>query len=563
MIGTVTKTLKLTSLALFLFMCVIAMYLVANDKFDENISQNNDLQIIITDNNNLQQQPQKPAIILSNPITQKHTQPLNHIIDEHTTTPSTTIQSLNPLSWQQLNDQQFCSIHKNTSHQKLLQDIYKQQFNRDCNDPSTKFIIYDIWLEKTRGLGASLYGYLCRYMTVALQTNRILLLHGTFDWTENKGYCKGKNAMECYFLPLSNCDSIDILAQTNTSDPTQFHQGKNPSNCIFGDNDPYKNLSHCQQRVILINARRTPKPLFQKPISIFAEQHWNMKIFEFESILVAFFMRPQQIISEIIDEKLQKSINKSLNGSIDDLDPSRYISMPIRASDKCKNIGTITQKHYTHKAETSCFTPIEYVLLMNAMRYYSNTSLIGVILTSEDNEFVKQVVNIMRYDNRSNVSDWNVILNTEDYSVGEGTTTYKNTKRLYHAELNSEIGTSLYTDHIVSALSSLMLQLRLETEYLIWLYESSWTELMWNWLAILNCNVNKKKHIPNYNKCVKLLTSGYIHWRDHNKVEFAADIWEKIKKDNLTVTQFYNKFGLWYSHKSYCHIQGSKNRVAK
>ena len=470
-----------------------------------------------------------------------------------------------PPSWEEMNDQQFCSIQNDTRHKYLMQVMYNQQFTRSCNISENKFLIYDVVLEKTRGLGASVFGYLCRYMTVALQLNRTFLLHGQFDWTLDVKYCENTNAMECYFLPLSTCDPVDILSQvTNESDITQFHQGSNPTDCRFGANDIYNNLTECESKIILINKRKTPKPMLQKAISDFAQEHFRMKIFEFEAILVAFFLRPQPNIRRIVYDKIQKSINKSLNGDVDNLNPSEYISMPIRASDKCRNIGNITHKHYTHKAETSCFVPVEYMLIMNVLKTYSEQMLKGVILTSEDSEFVQEVIDFMRNDNRSLVKDWNVILNTEDYSVGEGTTTYKQTKRRYHEKDYDEIGTSFYTDHIVSALSSLMLQLHLETEYLVWLYESSWTELMWNWLAILNCNINKERHKVNYNKCCKLLTSGYIHHRDHNKIELPKEMWFAARKrDNLTAEKFHDKYGIWYSDKGYCHIAGSKNRVAK
>merc|ERR1711933_431738 len=95
--------------------------------------------------------------------------------------------------------------------------------------------------------------------------------------------------------------------------------------------------------------------------------------------------------------------------------------------DKCKNIGDLTGRQYTHKAEISCFTPIEYVYLMNAIDALSEHAIDSVILTSEDAAFINMVVSVMKNESYSNVSHWNIVLNTEDFSVGEGTTTFQKT----------------------------------------------------------------------------------------------------------------------------------------
>jgi len=293
--------------------------------------------------------------------------------------------------------------------------------------------------------------------------------------------------------------------------------------------------------------------------------YFEIKIFEFEAILVSFFLRPQPVVKQIVNDKINKSLHRSLgDGFVAGIDASKYISLPIRASDKCKNIEQVTHKKYTHRPEITCFTPLEYVLLMNVMREYAENEVLGVILTSEDAQFVQSVVHLMREHNASHVGDWNIILNTEDFSVGEGTTTYKRTAIAFNGSMSRVgVGKSLETDHIISALSSLMLQIHMETQYLLWLYESSWTELMWNWLAVLNCNVDRNKHVVEGNKCVKLLNSGYIHKRDHNKVEFSKDIWEKLRKRNVSSQVFYDRYGIWYREDAFCHVAGSKQRVAK
>ena len=614
-VRSIRKTIMYTTLVLFIFIVVIGIYLVINDQYDEGIwNVSNKIQLItqnvtlneyklpidiqtlsqklnlpttidtqtttesplnidtlelIPSNNsihheNLTQNLDKEKDIIniptqSTPTHLSYTQQLTkHILNAEATNGHI------PHSWEDLNNQQFCSIHKSDpKHQKFLETIYDLQFTRSCNINEHKFLIYDVNLENARGLGASLFGYFCRYLTVALQLNRTLLFHGQFDWTIGAEYCNNTNGMECYFLPLSHCDPRDILEQVSKTDTTEYHEGKNPENCRFGTNGID---TECEYKVIYINKRRTPKPMLQKGISDFGVKNFRMKIFELESIMIGFFLRPQPNVKQIIYEKILNSVNKSLDGkeNIDDINASQYISMPIRASDKCRNIHNVTQKRYKHRPEITCFTPIEYMFMMNVLKIYSKMELKGVILTSEDNSFLEQVVYFMKNDNRSLVKHWNVILNTEDYSVGEGTTTYRRTKKLYNVSLDDKLGTSLGTDHIVSALSSLILQVHLETEYLLWLYESSWTELMWNWLAILNCNVMAERHKAEYNKCCKLLTSGYIHTRKHNRIELPPDIYQQVHDEQgLDEDEFHDKYGIWYAENTMCHIQGSKKRVAK
>eukprot|EP01083_Nonionella_stella_P300879 1029448_1 len=124
-----------------------------------------------------------------------------------------------PSTWQQLNEQQFCRIEQSDTQINLFQFLYKNQFPSTCSAPSTKFLIYDIFLETSSGLGASLFGNILRYFTTALMLNRTFMLHGVFDWSSIVDHCAHTQAMECYFLPLSN--STDNI-----------YTGSGPTNCI-------------------------------------------------------------------------------------------------------------------------------------------------------------------------------------------------------------------------------------------------------------------------------------------------------------------------------------------
>merc|ERR1739845_248432 len=98
-----------------------------------------------------------------------------------------------------------------------------------------------------------------------------------------------------------------------------------------------------------------------------------------------------------------------------------------------------------------------------------------------------------------------------DYSVGEGTTTFQKTISKFQINAtfsHQQVGTSLWTDHIISAISSLVLQLHLDSEYLVFLHSSSWTNLMWRWKANLNCRIfDRSKHIIGDSKCIRLVVT--------------------------------------------------------
>eukprot|EP01083_Nonionella_stella_P139203 424126_1 len=455
----------------------------------------------------------------------------------------TLLQPIHPATWQHLNKQQFCRIEQSPTQLRFFQFLYHNQFPKNCGATTTKFLIYDIHLEASSGLGASLFGNLLRYFTTALMLNRTFLLHGVFDWSSIVQYCADTNAMECYFLPLSNCDPLHLLSNTNKRD---VMEGKGPSDCIFGDNNHKHRLSHCTHKIIYINRRNYDRPVMRKAITKWSKSTFDMDISEYSALITSFLLRPQPIVKDIVLDKIRKAVYKSLNGKVNQLNASKTISLPIRASDKCDNIARVTGKHYTHKPEISCFTPFEYVSVMNAMEYLlPNGSVDSVILTSEDASFVRMVVDIMRNRTYSMVYDWNVIINTEDYSVGEGTTTYQRTQKVYHT-VNGEVGTSFYTDHIVSAMSSLLLQLHLDTEYFVVLRSSSWTHLMWKWTPMLNCNIyNPDRHVMRHAKCLALAVPGYeAKYRREKYVVLPNEMCQALRERNVTRDDFFSRFGI-------------------
>eukprot|EP01084_Bolivina_argentea_P130231 229905_1 len=458
-----------------------------------------------------------------------------------------------PSSWEELNEQQFCTLEdttdENISLLKFLQYIYEIQFNQDCNDPNHKFVIYQIEMEAKNGLGASLLGNIKRYFAASLMLNRTFLLTGAHDWAHSKSYCNHTDAMECYFLPPSNCNPKHILSNIDQNNPQLYYEGHAPDNCIFGNNiNENINLTHCKYRIMHLTSGVRRYVMLNGDINNWIRKQFDLPMMAYEAMIATFFLRPQPIVRKIVYNKISKSINKCFNGkSIPNINTNTLIAYPIRASDKCDSIGTVTGKHYTHPSEIECFTPIEHLRVMNSIQYLTNDTINTVIFTSEDESFLNKVITLMKDVEISNVSKWNIIRNTEDYSVGEGTTTFTDTVKHYKQAIKEGVGTSLETDHIVSAISSLMFQVHLEPKYIVYGDSSTWLKLMWKWLSFLNCNIKPELHLIDNNKCIELSTPGYLHMYGKFKykfVKYSEEIWKRIHSEGLEPTIFEKRFGI-------------------
>ena len=156
-----------------------------------------------------------------------------------------------PKSWIHLNEQLFCPIRYSQSlyatqniisnaGERLLKYIYDTQFISNCDDPNHKYIIFDISQTRGTGIGASFNGGILKYFARAIMSKRTFLINGKFEWTESNKDCDKYIGMECYFLPLSNCDPTDILKKTNKSD---IWMGSVPQNCTLGDESTVNKLN--------------------------------------------------------------------------------------------------------------------------------------------------------------------------------------------------------------------------------------------------------------------------------------------------------------------------------
>eukprot|EP01083_Nonionella_stella_P317333 1154781_1 len=298
--------------AIFLLWIILAIVFITFDNLDTNlygtiIILNNTNSTIHNEHANIKYQPIPSTE--EKPITTELHQPI-----------SDRSKPNYPSTWQQLNEQQFCRIEESQTQIDFFQFLHHNQFPHDCNASSTKFLLFDIYLEAKNGLGASLFGAMMRYFTTALMLNRTFLLHGVFDWSSIVDHCADTNAMECYFLPLSNCDSSHLVDSINKTDKTLYYEGKGPTDCIFGNNNPYHNLSHCTHKVIYINRKNRNRPVMERSISSWTKTTFDMSHHEYAGLITSFLLRPQPLVRDIVFDKITKSVWKSLDGNVERLD---------------------------------------------------------------------------------------------------------------------------------------------------------------------------------------------------------------------------------------------------
>lgn len=147
--------------------------------------------------------------------------------------------SSHPSSLYHLHEQLFCPLkhsftftaHDSVSNAQeiILRKIYELQFAYYLSSPlesnfnlntsmddkerefcvsnkNSKYLILNAKAFGQSGLGAITNGPLIKYLYRAILSNRTLLLNGKWQWSSPHAYCSKYIAMECYFLPISNCN---------------------------------------------------------------------------------------------------------------------------------------------------------------------------------------------------------------------------------------------------------------------------------------------------------------------------------------------------------------------
>ena len=197
--------------------------------------------------------------------------------------PETTV----PSSWKELNEQPFCRSTRPQlqSFEKFLFDV---QFNADCDDPDRKFLIFD--LSRFDGMGfTAAIGQLELYFFFGLLQQRTVLFSGMWDWARDAEYCKGTAGMECYFLPISNCDADSLLKHADSTDIQQdVLETQKPAET------PYS-----ERRIVHILPKSTSWPMIYGDVEHWADTNFDVTLSQIEAVYSAFVTRPnQQVCAE-------------------------------------------------------------------------------------------------------------------------------------------------------------------------------------------------------------------------------------------------------------------------
>ena len=525
-----------------------------------------------------------------------------------------------PSSWQELNQQLLCPIkysttyyplqslssteHFTNSQERILKKLYQQQFipDNDCSNPNIKYLVFDIKLRDYSGLGATLYGSLIKYLTRALMTNRTFLVQGRFDWTIDKSYCSNPNngkymdGIDCYFIPLSNCNEYiknylkqhnlvgdDHLAKPGLFEKEDVYIGSlDGLDCNLGDeilmkpNDP-KNKP-CPHRIIYINRKPkigwgfkpTPKSMQQWLLN--DEQELLTYLVPYHAVTAAFLIRPRPEIWNIVlhrvrDSLVQTSRNLQFN-------PFKSIAFPIRASDKCRN----ADKKYGHDGEMVCWDYHKLLKILNAVKYLNDYGLDTenngnewrldtVIVTSEDHVYLRNTIETITDYVDDTGFKWNVVTNVNDYTVGEGTTKFKKYEKRPDRDITNGTGMSLESDVIVSGLVSFMLQV-MNSKYLIYNDQSNWLRMIWDFKSHLNCESlfwRDQLKITQFDtvydgyidsQCVEMVSMGFqqqIRGMNTSHIKLPFPLWTVMKQLNLTPRRFRDKFGIDLTENGWHH----------
>ena len=465
-----------------------------------------------------------------------------------------SLNSMHPSSWIDLNNQLFCPIKYSmslnpintisSSAERLLKAIYNLQFLNDCHDLNHKFLILDLSVFGDSGLGAVTNGFLIKFLFRALVTNRTLLLHGKWKWSSKP--CDLKyNAMECYFLPISNCDANQLIQRSQKNDKFSYHIGLMPDAKICDLGAYYENINSfsdkpCQQQVIhiTINHRGMPYHPLMKTINDEMMKKYFCNYQCYRAVATSFFYRLQFKTLQIVYQKVRHSIIASMvNNDEKIFNPMNTISLPIRGTDKCSN-----DERYV--GEMECWSIMEYIGFLRSVKYLSFGRIDTVIITSESIEIIDEI------KNKINKSEWNIILNIDDSVPSSGNAKYIN---LEDDDLEDD---DLENDVIIGGLSSLLLQMN--SKYIAFTRSSNWLDNMWNIAEELNCeeifwkkellykDVNDDNYYFNFNKqCFEFRQFGVLNRKIHNKhILYPPDLWDIIHAKNLNPHKFSLMFGV-------------------
>jgi hypothetical protein len=227
------------------------------------------------------------------------------------------------------------------------------------------------------GFGATLRGSMIGTLYSALTSNRVFLLDPpTFHF----GGCDSQS-WSCYFQDLSNCtlrDAQSVANHPHTEEPLPLtrepRQHTNASLAVYKGQHEWAPIE-----VFLPNTGPLP--------------HFPMLSHDdIAAGLLMYLLRPTANTRERAEAILRESLPCGF-------DPEAAISMPIRASDKCRD-------PYGGGPESTCPTLDAYLALADVLREW-DPRLRYLILTSEDPEYV---ANITQHAGKG----WEFVINPYD-----------------------------------------------------------------------------------------------------------------------------------------------------
>ena len=299
-----------------------------------------------------------------------------------------------------------------------------------------------------------------------------------------------RNALECYFLPISNCrlDNFRINKKHRKGEIILNNQlfKVNIRNIFFIDrNNKHTIFQNNNKKIYYVKEKYDD--LFDIPVrNKDYYKYRNISLLKYQTILWSFFMRLKTNLKEEIDKILLFELNKK--EILNKFDPSKALSMPIRWGDKCGN--NYNRHKYSRIEIEECFVFEEY---MNIIKLLQKTiDLDYVILTSESKEIIEKAKNITK-------NKFKFIFNNHDLMQGSGL--------IESMTLNS----NSLKDIFISTLSSLKLQLI--SKYYINMHASTWNAGI---LAFANAGCNTLLDLHKKNK-LKLENENEIIQNTKNK----------------------------------------------
>ena len=400
-------------------------------------------------------------------------------------------------------EQLLCPIMNEYPNNEILKIIYNNQFKKKCNSNNTKFFVHDI-SKHDSGIGSLIEAYISPIFWKAISLNRTYIIIGKWKWAKDYKYCKNTNGLECYTLPVSNCNYNEII---------KYHKPKR-LNRNSANNISY--LMNINNTIISCNLKCSKSGLNRNDILKWFNNTYKMdiSIYNVNGILFSYIFRINYKVRNII-------LNNIINIYYNDIYSNNYkyiIGWALRHSDKCVE-------------ETKCWRLNDYINLLKGL-YYMNNDYNTFLITSEDHDMIGKIVNAF------NSSKINIIYNKYDIHLKGGNPKMKITTNNW------------VTNVVVQCLTNFILQ-NAFSNVIIFNRNSNWLRFIIYSLNVMKCNsIFYDTIIPSkLTSCIEIIQDGINTNKNekHKSIILNKQLFGTM--DNKT---FYNKFNLFLDHNRIC-----------